>query len=265
MDHEEVDNTLTFRLKDKILGEEIKMSNMSLPILSAFASQVSQFLRGSKRIDLNQIKTNIKSGSLVIEVDNETGLLDEAFDDYKSAFESGSIGQIDDTRASVLEEWQNEARNNPDRVYELIKGMFDDNVETDYKIVINEETNFKRTKEVWLPVEKYVYGRVYDLGGKNKANIHMEVIGHGAITIGAEAKKLIEDKTNRLYQHQLIRIKADENIKTHELKNENLISFENYNPKYDSDEFEEFAIKGTKAWGSLTNANLWLEELRGNA
>lgn len=265
MEHEVRDNTLTFRLRDKILGEEIKMSNMSLPILSAFAAQVSQFLKGSKRVDLNTVKTNVKSGSLVIEVRNETGVLDEAFRDYKSAFEFGDLSHIDDTRAAVIEEWQTEARNNPDRVYELIKGVFEENEEPDYKITIDEDTDFKRPKEMWVPVEKYVYGRVYDLGGKNKANIHMEVINHGTVTIGAEAKKLIEDKTNRLYQQQLIRIQADENIKTHELRNETLISFEKYNPKFVEDEFEEFVEKGTRAWGSLANANIWLEELRGNA
>ena len=265
MEHKVTDNTLTFRLRDKILGEEIKMSNMSLPILSAFAAQVSQFLKGNKRVDLNTVKTNVKSGSLVIEVSNETGVLDEAFKDYESAFTFGDISHIDETRAAVIEEWQTEARNNPDRVYELIKGIFDENIEPTNKITINEDTDFKRPKDVWLPVEKYVYGRVYDLGGKTKANIHMEVIGHGAVTISAEAKKLIEDKTNRLYQQQLIRIRAEENMKTHELRNEVLVSFEKYDPKFVEDEFDEFVEKGTRAWGSLANANMWLEELRGNA
>lgn len=262
--NEPTNKVLTFRVKDKILGKEIAIDNVSLPLINEFSGQVMTFLRGSKRIDLNTVKAAVKTGSLVFEVENETGLLDEAFEDYEKAFKFGSLGNIDSARARVIETWQQDARENPGRVYELIKGAFESTGEVE-KIVIDDESEFKQSKELWVPVEKYVYGRIYDLGGKNKANVHLELIGHGTLTIGAEAAKLTEDKTNRLYQNHLVRITAEENLKTRSLRNERLVTFEKYDPQFDEDEFNAFVRKGKKAWASIKDSNGWLEELRGNA
>lgn len=139
-------------------------------------------------------------------------MLDEAFSDYERAFKYGSVSTLDPVRANVIETWQQQAKSNPDRVYELIRGAFETTGEVD-KIVIDEDSDFKQAKELWIPVEKYVYGRIYDLGGKKSANVHLELIGHGTLTIGAEVAKLTEDKTNRLYQNQLVRIKQNRTVK----------------------------------------------------
>ncbi len=261
---ESKDKKLTFRVKDKVLGEEISIDNINLPLLNEFSGQVMTFIRGSKRIDLNTVKAAVKTGSLVFEVENETGLLDEAFSDYERAFKYGNVSTLDPVRANVIETWQHEARSNPDRVYELLRGAFETTGEVD-KIVIDEDTDFKQAKELWVPVEKYVYGRIFDLGGKKSANVHLELIGHGTLTISAEVAKLTEDKTNRLYQNQLVRIKAEQNIETQSLRNEKLVAFENYDPHFDEDEFAAFVRKGKRAWASIKDSNGWLEELRGNA
>lgn len=260
---ESKDNKLTFRVKDKVLGEEISVDNINLPLLNEFSGQVMTFIRGSKRIDLKTVKAAVKTGSLVFEVGNETGLLDEAFTDYERAFKFGNVNSLDPVRAGVIETWQQEAKSNPYRVYELIRGAFDTTGEVE-KIVIDEDTDFKQATEIWVPVEKYVYGRIYDLGGKKSANVHLELLGHGTLTISAEVAKLTEEKTNRLYQNQLVRIKAEQNIKTQSLRNERLVAFEKYQPHFDEDEFDAFVRKGKRAWSSIKDSNGWLEELRGN-
>lgn len=255
---------LSFRLKDTVLGTEISLQNMSLPILSEYADQVARFLRGAQKIDPKNIRTAIKDGSLVLEAENEAGILESVFEDYRIALEERDLGLMDEVRAIVIEEWQTEAMKHPDREYELILGSRDKPEEASI-ITINKSSDYKIPAEIWVPVEKYLYGRIYDLGGKNVANIHIELENGSSITVGTEAKTLVEDKTNRLYKNQLVRIGAEENIRTKKLRNEHLISFENYDPCFNDEEHEEFVSKGTAAWASVLDPSAWVEELRGNA
>lgn len=262
------DKNLVFRLKDEVNGEEVNLENISLPLLIEFAEQVTRFLKGDKRINLNSVKTNLRSGSVVIEVENKTGIFDEAFEDYEIAKTLGDLGRINPVRAKVLQEWQEESRKNPDRIYDIIGDAFDESAEKDEDITwlrIDQDTDFNKPKEHWVQIEKYVYGRVNDLGGKTSANVHIEVLGHGTVKVSTDAKKLFEDKSNRIYKKQLLRIKAEENIVTHEWRNERLISFENYEPSYDKDEHEKLVSKSTKIWGDILDSSLWVETLRGNA
>jgi hypothetical protein len=259
------DDFLSFKLRDKVLGSDIGLDNISLPLLSEYADQVARFLKGEQRTDLSNIRTAIKDGSLVLEVENEAGVLEDALEDYKVTLNEGDLSRIDEVRASVIEEWQHEADRHPERIYELVWGTRKDDSEKQAVITISRDTDFKIPTEVWLPVEKYMYGRVFDLGGKNKANVHLDLDTGTTITVGTEAKKLVEDKTNRLYTNQLVRISAEQSMKSKKLRNEKLISFENYNPHFDEEEFNKFTEKGSVAWASVENPGAWVEELRGNA
>lgn len=267
MEYELDKSILSFRMTDIVSGEELSLDNVSIPLLHEYSAQVMAFLRGKKRIDLKNVKVNVMSGSLVFQVHNDAGLLDEAFDDQERIMIDHDLSRIDEVRAGIIERWQADARQYPDRVYELIKGAFEDSRNHDDKpgIKITQGTNYKKPIETWVETEKYVYGKVHDLGGKEKANIHIEIAGHGTLMIAAEAKKLLDDKTNRLYKQQLVRITADENIQTGKLRNERLVSFEKYEPKFDEEEFDRQVAKSTRAWSVFGNTNKWLEELRGNA
>jgi hypothetical protein len=155
------------------------------------------------------------------------------------------------------------ARKNSNRIYELVVG--DDTTHTVEQILrISSDTDFKKRAEQWVPVEEYVYGRVYDLGGKNRPNVHLELENGNTIKIGSDVELLTEDRVNRLYQQQLVRIAAERNTDSDELRNERLISFEHYAPSFDEDSFQAIVQKGRKAWQSISNPTQWLETMRGN-
>jgi len=251
---------LSFRVRDKLLGEEISPDNVTLVLLSEFSEQVTSFLRGSKRLDLNDIRTRISTGSLVLATENKTGLLDEAFSDYSRAKKEDGIDDIDFVRAQIIEQWQLAAKKNKDRIYEL---FFEDDQSSE-KLIISYTTNYTRKADVWIDVEEYIYGRIFDLGGKTAPNVHLELDNGTTIKVGADASTLVEDKENRLYKKQLVRIAAKQNIRTKELKDERLISFENYNPSFDEDKFMATVKKARIAWRSVKSPSLWVEGLRGN-
>lgn len=255
-------NRLRFRVKDIVLGEEMDLDNVDLMLLAEFASQVATFLRGSEKTSLSDVQTSIKSGSLVLEASNDTGVLDQAFHDYDLATRLGLTESIDYTRMTVIEQWQKAASRRPDREYSI--ASLDKHGSMLKTLTINSKTSFIRKKSEWIPIEKYVYGRVFDLGGKNTPNVHFELEDGETIKVGTDAAILSEDRENRLYRKQLARVKALYNVDTHETKGERLISFEKYAPHYDEGAFDKIVKKSRVAWRSIKDPNRWLEELRGN-
>ncbi len=253
---------LSFAMKDTVLGEELTPYNLTLPLLSEFIEQVTTFLRGSNRPDLTEVKTSIKKGSLAVVAENPIGILDDAFKDYESVQRSNSLDLLDPVRAKIIERWQQDARNNQDRVYELFLGDTKSELPV---FTISSDTDFKSKKEVWVDVELYLYGKIYDLGGKSKPNVHIELENGKSIKIGTKASILTGDSENRLYKEQLVRVKAKRNIETKELKDERLISFEHYRPEFDDEEFEKIAKKAKVAWQSVKSATGWVENMRGNS
>lgn len=251
---------LSFAVKDTLLGQPLSPSNMSLPLLGEFAEQVAAFLRGSGRADISEIKAVIKQGSFAIEVEDTTATLTDAFEDYEWAAKKGNLNNVDPVRARIIELWQYAAKRNNDRQYELFSG---DN-RLDSVLVISSDTDYKTKKDVWVDVELYLYGRIFDLGGKSRPNVHLELEGGKTIKVGSDAAILTGDRENRLYKRQLVRIKAKQNIETKELRDETLLSFEHYKPEYDEEAFMGIVKKARLAWRSVENATAWVEELRGS-
>lgn len=254
--------TISFSMEDVILGSEINPSNFTLPMLSEFISQVTRFLRGVGRQDLGEIKTGIKNGSLTIVTEDKMGILDDAFLDYQLLQKSGDLSKLDPLRADVIEEWQRLAKvDGKNRTYKLLAGDKSLGITS---FTISSKTNYTSRKEIWVNVDLYLYGRVYDIGGKNKPNVHIELENGKSIKIDARASFLAGDKENRIYKDQLVRIKAKRNILTHELRDEQLVSFEYYNPEFNEEEFDRISRKAKVAWKSIKSASDWVENLRGN-
>ena len=252
---------ITFALKDVLIDSEVSPQNITLPLLSEFIQQVATFIKGKKYLDLSKIKSSIKHGSLAIEVNNNEGMLDEALRDYTMLLNSGSLNDIDSNRARIIELWQSNSNNNENRSYDLFTG---NGPAENLHVLISNKTNFVIKNNHWVDVDLYLYGRVFDLGGKNKPNVHLELENGNTIKIQTNTNLLSTDEENRLYKKQLVRIKAKRNIETKQLKEERLQSFIYYNPQFDEKNFEEISEKATLAWKTIGNASKWVDEIRGN-
>lgn len=252
---------ITFSLDDQVLGSPLSPENTTLPLLSEFIQEVSTFLKGSKRLDLTKIQSSLSIGSIMITAYNDAGLLDSAISDYMYVKNNRSIDGIDPARAEVIESWQRAAIENEFRTYKLAL----DNLEnTADSIIINKTTLYQVPNQIWVDVDKYLYGKVYDLGGKHQPNVHLGLENGATLTIEADSSFLSQDDENRLYKNQLVHIKAKQNIVTRQLKDQKLVSFEHYDPHFDQQEFDELVEKSTVAWKSVKDPNQWLEQLRGN-
>lgn len=254
--------TVSIVVKDTAFNEELSPSNVSLAELNALTYQVSQLVRGSKKnTDLGQIKTKIRQGSLAFDLSSEEDPLDDLANDLKVLSVSNKLYEIDPARSNVISIWQKSSRLSPDRIFEVQAN--NDQTADVITLFISNNSNFQVLEHLWVESEHYLLGEIYDIGGKKKSNIHMELEDGTDLTINADSSLLRNDETNRVYKTQLVRVKAKKNYETGELADVELLSFEKYNPVEDEDEQARIVRSATEAWRDVTNPSEWLEELRG--
>lgn len=248
---------LRLSINDRIDNNEVSPSHVSLALLGEFQKDVSEFIKGSNNnIDSSKIIISIESGSLAFLA---TGLLTAAslWSDLETLKNTNLLSSIDPKRANVIEKWQASAQKNPHRHYSV------SDKSNMLFFTINSDSNFHKSEDIWVKVEKYLYGTITNMGGKNKANIHID-LENGEILppISTTQNLLAQGEQNRLYRNSLVHISAEENLRTGKLRNLTLLSFEDHNPVYDENEFNLMVEKGTKAWSGVPLS--WLEDLRGN-
>jgi hypothetical protein len=250
---------LRFDVSDRINDVEVSLSNVPLALLGEFQRDVSDFLKGSSRdVDPTKILVSIEEGSLGLVV---SGLLAAStlWADIEHLKSTDSLSLIDPTRAKVVERWQTQAQRNPNRNYlvaDQSKKVF---------FSVNAATNFRRTEDVWVHVEKYLQGNLFEFGGNTKANVHLK-LENGMILppVASNHEFLIKNSPYHLYCPYLLHVTAEENLNTGELRNLHLLALEKHEPSYDEDEFNLMVEKGTKAWAGVQDVNAWLEDIRGN-
>ncbi|HQF41818.1 MAG TPA: hypothetical protein PK073_02815 [Ignavibacteriaceae bacterium] len=132
-------------------------------------------------------------------------------------------------------------------------------------VVINKDTKFQRTEEVWAEAEFYFYGVIIDAGGKTKANIHLDTKEYGLLTIDAPKEVLAEYESNPLYKSFGVRASGKQNINTGEIdKNDlRLIDIIDYNPAFKEDYLKSLIKKAKQSWENVNDADEWLSSLRG--
>jgi hypothetical protein len=251
-------NALRFSLADRVDGADIGPARVPLALLGQFQNDVSEFLKGSSRdIDPGQVQVAIEEGSLSLVA---SGLLAAAslWHDLDQIKQSESLDHIDPKRAVIVEHWQAAARQFPHRRYAVGE------VQRKPLMLVNAQSNFRRVAEdAWVVVEKYLHGRVVDLGGKTKANVHLELENGATITVASSQDTLAKEDRNRLYRPALLHITAEENLSSGELRNLHLLAFADYDPAYDEGAFNRMVERGTIAWADAGDASEWIERLRG--
>ncbi|MCX8520594.1 MAG: hypothetical protein ORN28_03555 [Rhodoferax sp.] len=149
------------------------------------------------------------------------------------------------------------ARQNPQRSYHIA------DTANHTHLRIDASTNFRKTEEAWVQVEKFISGRVVDWGGKTKPNVHLETEDGTMLVVAATQKMLEAEQQNHLYRNTLLHISAEENLLNGALRNAQLLAFDSHQPRFDESEFQEMVRRGTAAWASVPNATDWVEQLRG--
>lgn len=251
---------IEFVLRGRLDGVEITPDTIGLSRFNEFNRQVEEFIGGSDRLLLDQVKARVEPGSYKL----VTWLPDVVFSslepDLKALDRQDSLGELDPKRAEVIARWQARAKSKPELSY-AIRPLD----ETLHPVEVSSRSDFRVGDVVpWVKVEKYLFGTVMDMGGAKKANVHIRLDDGGKLVkIGSDQEYLHDQEENHLYRKVLARVEARQHFRTGELKDFRLLSFEDYRPGYDEDVLDRFAAAGRASWADVPDASGWVERLRG--
>lgn len=251
-------NTLTLAISDLIGDKEVNPSFVPLALLGQFQSEVSDFIRGqTNEVDTKDVVVSLEDGSLAFVVH---GLFAATllWSDVATVNNGGSLDSIDHVRAKILQKWQTESKKKNTRSYKIF------NTSEKLNISINSSSNLLlQQSEDWVVIERYISGTVQDMGGSAKPNIHLKLESGEKLVISSEIQQIADEKKNHLYKEAMLHVKADQNLKTKELKSIRLLKFVDFSRDASEFDFDAMIRKGTKAWEDVPDGSDWLEKIRG--
>ena len=135
----------------------------------------------------------------------------------------------------------------------------------DGELRITPQTHYRRSEEIWVDAEVYLYGTLTDAGGKDKSNIHLDTKEFGQVTIDADKDYLKNLTENLLYKEYGVRAKGKQSLATGEIDMSSLklISLRGFRPVYDENYLNGLIAKASKSWEGV-DVERFLSDLRGD-
>lgn len=249
---------ITVALIDFSGGFEVTPERVRLADLAEFSQNVADFLRGDEReVDVRSLEVAIRKGSLAIET-QPVSFAPTLFRDLQALLAGQLLDPLDSKRRGVVEHWQKAARQTRQMAYRISAPFLE------HAIVVDSESDYHADDaDQWAQVERYIRGEIQDLGGATKANAHVKLPDGRTLKVTADKGVLRDDTHNRLYKLAMLRVKAEYNVLTRELRNARLVEFVEYAPQMDEEELARLTRRGANAWKDVVDATNWVDELRG--
>lgn len=249
--------SLRIALEDTSRGYEVSPERVPLSLLAEFAGDVEDFVRGAaKEVDAPAIEVSVVKGSLAFVM---TPLVAPVLlQDLRALLRSSDMTLIDPKRRAVVTKWQTLARGRFSRSIKIdagpTVGAFSIDSTSDFKTLDADE---------WVAVERYIKGEIMDLGGVKSSNAHIKLPDGSRLMVQTDKRLIKAEKTNLVYQEVHLRVRAELNIRTKQLREVSLIEFVKYEPRFDEVQFNKAVERGGKSWSDVEDPAQWVKDLRG--
>lgn len=249
---------ITLALDDHSGGFETTPNRVRLADLVRFADDVQTFLRGATReIDTQSLEVAVRQGSLAIQT-APIPVAPRLFADLQVLLDGDLLDSLDARRKEVVERWQKAARQTRGLAYRISAPFMQ------RPVVVSADSDYRGDDaDQWVQVERYIRGEIQDLGGSTKANAHVRLPDGSTLRVTTDKDLLREDTVNRLYKTAMLRIKAEFNVLTRELRNARLMEFVEYVDQIDEADLARLTRRGASAWKDVRDPTAWVDELRG--
>ena len=249
---------ITIALIDHSAGFEASPERVRLADLAEFSADVAAFLRGDgKEVDSKTLDVAVIDGSLGIQT-APLLVAPQLFNDLRALLNSELLDNLDGRRRDVMVRWQKAARQTRQLAYRISAPFLD------RPIVVNAESDYHADDaDQWVQVERYIRGEIEDLGGATASKAKVRLPNGTMLAVTTERNLLRDEKENRLYKLAMLRIKAEYNVLTRDLRNARLVEFVEYTPQVDEESLARMTRRGTNAWKGVGDATAWVDELRG--
>ncbi len=226
-------------------------------IAQIFDAVESILFSGNKK-QRPDISYSIESGSVrhVFKTSFQTIVATSAI--LASILKTGSIDKLDLPTARAIEKLQSDA----------VSKHYEFSITTsewyDGELRITPQTNYRRSSEVWVDAEVYLYGTLTDAGGKDKSNIHLDTKEYGQVTIDSDKEYLKNIRENLLYKEFGVRAQGKQSLATGEIDMSSLrlISLQGYRPIFDENYLNGLIAKASKSWAGV-DVDSYMSDLRG--
>jgi hypothetical protein len=136
-------------------------------------------------------------------------------------------------------------------------------------ITRNSAPLWKQPIPTWVDAELFLSGKITNIGGKFKPNIHLDTDDYDlrTVIIAATEQQLAADTKNRLYKLQQVRIRIQQDVETgaYDPRSARLINFIDPEDTQESDEeyLDRLIREATPSWSRIVDSDNWLKEIRG--
>lgn len=255
-----VGQKLVFFLHDEVEGRPLTPANVDLLTLHQFMGEVIGLIQGeAKKSDLGAPSVALEPGSVKL-VSMVGAVVAASFhSDMRTLERTADLDAISPKRAQVVETWQNRSRKTGSkRRYDV---MSQSGGREEVRLHVGQESNFRHLqRDRWTRAEKSLVGRVVDLGGKTKPNVHLVLASGESVMIDATETQL--EGADYLYRNVTLQVEAMEHVVDGRLRQVRLLDVVRPVKEIEESKLARLWEKGREAWSQVTNPTQWVERLR---
>jgi hypothetical protein len=161
---------------------------------------------------------------------------------------------LDYKRQAIIDKFQKKA------VREGYAIEFNNSISKGSSLVIDYSTNFEMIAPTFYESEFYLYGEIYQEGGKTP-NLHISTKKYGNLTISA-TKEQIMDGEKKTYKPYGIKVRGKKSFEDDNLTDLKLIEFIQYKPVFNKSLLDKVIEKASVNLSRIANVDAWLDDLK---
>ena len=243
-------------LRVTIKDNSLSPKDIDINEIKEFISDVESFLYPNRKEKQNRphISYDIEKGSAKHKfyLPITTVIL---FNGLTSEIKSrNNLDFLDYKRQSIIDKFQKKA------VKESYIIEFNNSVSKESSLVIDYTTNFEMIAPTFYESEFYLYGEIYQEGGKNP-NLHISTKKYGNLTISA-TKEQIMNGEKKTYKSYGIKVLGKKSFKDNKLSDLELIEFIQYKPIFNKSLLEKIIERASVNLSKITNVDTWIDDLK---
>ncbi|GAA3786535.1 hypothetical protein GCM10022271_18880 [Corallibacter vietnamensis] len=161
---------------------------------------------------------------------------------------------LDYKRQSIIDKFQKRA------FREGYKIEFNNSLSDSTSLVIDESTNYEMIAPTYFESEFYLYGEIYQEGGKNP-NLHISTGKYGNVTVSA-TKEQIMNGEKKTYKPYGVKVRGKKNLDDGTLTDLVLLQFIQYKPIFNKSLLDKVIDKASVNLSKIANVDTWLNDIK---
>ena len=257
------ERTIKVRIVGRHNGSDLSLSNFTPKQMEDYMVFIRKFFHGD---GASEMRVSLEPGSVKVIVVAPALLIAAVAADIAGMKNGTGIADVE--RARALKEMQGKMYDPDGSAQEgaaSIEFMLDDTPAGGEDVVtITKSTPiYERDAGVLFSRERTTTAMVVDMGGIDKANVHLSLADGTRLVANSTSQYLGGLDENFLYKKVRVRVRYRENSKTGKISDEKLVEIIGLVKPLDEDGFRRDVEDGTRIWADVDDPVRWVRDLRG--